>query len=718
MAAGKASDAIIEYRLAVEATPQAGDIHLALAETYLKVADLQHSVQSYIRAADLLPDRLDVQLKTGTLLLAGGRFDDAKVRAERAVKIAPNDVEAHVLLANAWAGLRNPDAALTQIEEALALDPKRGATYTSLANIEIGRGRSEAAEQAFKRAIELDDQSAAAHLAAGNFYWASGRMADAERELTRGLTLQPGNVIVREILAAFYTASNRPAEVEVQLKKLFELTGTPQSGLALVDFYLNRNDLTNARALLATLKSRADTKNQAEVRLASIDHAAGQTSKAYTQLDEVLANDDNNLDALLAKSSMLLTDRRIDDALAAATLATQTHADSAAAFYAVGKAQTARRQVDAAIAAYDTASRLNPRAAAPKVALAELHLVAGRPQTSLGFAQDVLRAEPENPDARLSLAKGYIASGDLARAKNELEQLSVKYPKSAAILVQQGIILAHQKDAAARQYFEQALQLEPENTQAMSGLVALDLAGKKPEEARAKIDTYLARPNPSADLLMLSARTAFATGDQKTAEGLFRRVIEKDPAYLQAYVALGQLYIVQNKLDSALAEFENLAKRDPRPVAPLTFAGIILQAQGKTKEAQERFERALQIDSSAAVAANNLAWIYSESGGNLDIALQLARTAHSKLPDTAEVSDTLGFIYYKKGLIPQAVKSLREAVDKDPSNPSYHYHLGLSLAKAGSDAEAAQHLNQSLRLKPDFDGAADAKRTLQALPTR
>jgi Flp pilus assembly protein TadD len=61
--------------------------------------------------------------------------------------------------------------------------------------------------------------------------------------------------------------------------------------------------------------------------------------------------------------------------------------------------------------------------------------------------------------------------------------------------------------------------------------------------------------------------------------------------------------------------------------------GTILDLQGKTQEAKARYNRALQIDPRAAVAANNAAWIDATStGGNLDLALQLAQTAKAQLP--------------------------------------------------------------------------------------
>ncbi len=77
---------------------------------------------------------------------------------------------------------------------------------------------------------------------------------------------------------------------------------------------------------------------------------------------------------------------------------------------------------------------------------------------------------------------------------------------------------------------------------------------------------------------------------------------------------------------------------------------MILQMEGKNAEAQKQYEKVMTLDPRAPVAANNLAWIYAESGANLDVALQLAQTAKAGLPDSPEVDDTLGWVYYKKDL--------------------------------------------------------------------
>jgi Flp pilus assembly protein TadD len=145
------------------------------------------------------------------------------------------------------------------------------------------------------------------------------------------------------------------------------------------------------------------------------------------------------------------------------------------------------------------------------------------------------------------------------------------------------------------------------------------------------------------------------------------------------------------------------------------MVGMLLEMQKKLPEARAKYEQIIAIDPHAAVAANNLAWIYAESGENLDVALRLAQTAKSRMPDRAEVNDTLGWIYHKKGLGSQAVVALRDAVDKDPQNASFQYHLGMAHAATGDAVQARAALQKALLLASEFDGAAEAKAALSKL---
>ena len=274
------------------------------------------------------------------------------------------------------------------------------------------------------------------------------------------------------------------------------------------------------------------------------------------------------------------------------------------------------------------------------------------------------------------------------------------------------LALARKDVAAAKAAYNRAFDLDATSLEALTGLVGIDVMSKDLPAARARVDAAVARAPKDPAVLMLAARIYATSGDFTKSEELLRSAIAVDPANLQAYGLLGQLYLVQNKLDQARQEFENAAKSSPRSVAAHTMVGMILQMQGRYEEAQKRYETVLQIDPGAPVAANNLAWLYAERGGNMDVALQLAQAAKSKLKDQPEVNDTLGWIYYKRGLAHLAIPPLQESVAKDPKNPVYRYHLGLALALSGDKVKARDALSQALKLSPNFDGADDARKVL------
>lgn len=234
-------------------------------------------------------------------------------------------------------------------------------------------------------------------------------------------------------------------------------------------------------------------------------------------------------------------------------------------------------------------------------------------------------------------------------------------------------------------------------------------------EAQKLIAARLDSAPRDAEVLLLSARTAVAGGDLTHAEDMLRRLIDIDAGQLRAYDLLGQIYISQRRLAEAQAEFEQIAGRQPRATGVHTMVATLLQLQDRIPEARKRFEAIVENDAQAAVASNNLAWLYATGGDNLDVALNLAQTAKKQLPDRPEVDDTLGWIYYKKNLLTRAADSFQQSIQKDPSNPLYHFHLGLVKARQEDRSKARRALQTALTLDPTFAEAEEARRELERL---
>ncbi|MBE7414124.1 MAG: tetratricopeptide repeat protein [Deltaproteobacteria bacterium] len=95
--------------------------------------------------------------------------------------------------------------------------------------------------------------------------------------------------------------------------------------------------------------------------------------------------------------------------------------------------------------------------------------------------------------------------------------------------------------------------------------------------------------------------------------------------------------------------------------------------------------------------------------------MSLAETAKSLAPEDPNVSDTLGWIYYKKGVYMKAISLLRESVEKEPDNPVIRYHLGMAYYRKGDAALAERELKKALGLKGDFQGSKEAREALGSL---
>ena len=714
--ADKIGEALIEYRQAVQLDDRDGQARQKLGRAYLTAGDVAKAMDELVRAADLLPDDAEAQLEAARILMAVGRFEDARSRADKVLIRDHKNVAAIVLKANATAGLREPEEAQGLFEQAVTLDPNRSTSYIELATIQATRGQQAQAEAGFKQAIVTDPKSMTAYLALANFYWLTARTKEAEEVLLKALAIDPINRGANLSLANLYQATNRSAEMEAPLKRIADASEDPRPRLTLADYYIARRRPKEARPILETLAKRQDSAAAAKARLAGIEYEAGARDTAYKLIDALVAEYPRSAQILTVKGRWLRLETKAEEALAVAQAATKGDPKSIEAWSLLGAVQLTRNKREEAIAAYEEVLHLRPAAYDARIALASLHLALGRVPTALTFARDAMQAAPRDAGARFTLAEVLLADRRFEEALKEVKLVLESNPTFAAGLALQGRIQTQAGDAAgARRSFAQALEIEPGLVTALTGLMTLDLREKRSGEAIGRLEARLSKDPRNPRLLVIAGRTYALTGDLAKSEDALRKAIDIDPSMLEAYHVLGQIFVRQKKLDEARRAYDERAKAQPRDVTAHTMAGMILLVQGKQAEARARFEQVLSIDSTAPVAANNLAYMDAEAGTNLDLALGRAQAAKAAQPDDPNVSDTLGWVFVKRDMPSMAIPPLELAVEKDPSNPLYHYHLGIAYSKADRKQAARSALERALTLSPNFEGAGNARQALAAL---
>jgi tetratricopeptide (TPR) repeat protein len=713
------NEASVEYRRSVQLDPTSGEARTKLADVFFRTNNAAAGLRELVRAADLLPGDADLQVKVGTIMLAAGRFEDARARADAALKARPQHVGAHVLRGNALAGLKDFDAGLAEMEHAIAAAPGSATTYTSLGALQYRRGDSEKAEEAFKKALELEPSSLNSRLTYAQFLMTTERRDEAEAQLKAAWTADQKSSLVNRILAVFYIAAGRSHEAEPHLAQLAS-DDDPQAQLSLAQLYLATRRVKEATTLLTALAAREatseSTSDAATLLLAQIAFGRNDRAHAYSIVQQLLEKRPDNVRALIARAGFLLADKKTTDAVEAATRATAADPSSADAFSTLAAARMALRQLDEAKLAYSEVLKLRPRDVRAQVALAELNLATGKVDEARQFAERATQNAPDALLSRAAVAKTSLAARDLARAESEIAKLMVDYPKAAIVHTLDGMLRLAQNDlAAAERAFSTAAQLGPASADAVAGLVSVDLAAGRTASARRRADEIASNPAVTTEGLLLAANTYARLNDAARVEQILRRAVDLDPARSEPYVMLGQLYVQQRRADQALREFQAVAERQPNSVGAHTLVGALLHQQNRRAEAKAAYRKTLSLDRTAPVAANNLAWMMMEDGENLDEALQLAQAAKSRLPNSSDVGDTLGWLYFKKGLPARALDELKPAVEKNPENAGYQYHLGLVYAEMGFFSLAEKALRTAVTLNPNAPEATEAHQVLARL---
>lgn len=88
------------------------------------------------------------------------------------------------------------------------------------------------------------------------------------------------------------------------------------------------------------------------------------------------------------------------------------------------------------------------------------------------------------------------------------------------------------------------------------------------------------------------------------------------------------------------------------------------------------------------------------SGLQDPLALEVAERAYKLAPDQAAVGDLYGWQLFRAGKAEAALRILREARLRDPSNVLLRWHLAAALHSAGRQDEARNELREAMAMGP------------------
>jgi tetratricopeptide (TPR) repeat protein len=106
---------------------------------------------------------------------------------------------------------------------------------------------------------------------------------------------------------------------------------------------------------------------------------------------------------------------------------------------------------------------------------------------------------------------------------------------------------------------------------------------------------WLATDSDTTTLLMSRVKTALDAKDLDLAINLLNAIIEIKPDYVEAWNRRATVYYMKKDFDHAIADIEQVLKREPRHFGALSGLGMIFQELGNDKDALGAYRRALAV---------------------------------------------------------------------------------------------------------------------------
>jgi tetratricopeptide (TPR) repeat protein len=748
----KYQEATLEFRNALQIDDKLAAAHWGLAQAFEGLQRYPEMITELQKTNELDQNNVDSRVKLGNYFLAAssGRPEllaEAERLAQETLAKDANHIEGHILMGGILFAKKDKDKAFAELNHAIELNPNRVESYLSLARFYIVTSERDKAEELFKRAISLNPNSPLAHSEYGKFLVQGNRMPEAEAELLKAVEVGPKDRNAHFVLASFYLVNRQLDKAENQYKALAALDpDKPENQAVLADFYSSIRRSDDAIRIYKDILTKSPDYAQGRYRLAEIMLQQGDTQGALAQIGETLKKDQHDRQALLLRARVQMQKRQPDGFKAAIEDlkdVLQQEPNSRAGLYFMAEANLNLGSIDQARAFASDLERNYPDYLPAKLMQIQITASGGDPKTVVTLATDLLnrlsKTAPDRDNSPQLLAeigeKAYLARGgaqlqlkNTAAARQDFEAARQIAPNDPSVYNNLAIASAvDNKPDEAMASFENALRLDATNFVALNGIISQYARSQELDKAHARVDQALsAYPNVSW-LHFLKGQVYRLQNNPSAAEGEYRRSLEIDPNYLPAYSSLAEIFISSNQVDRAIQEYQKILAIRPDNAMVYTLIGMLEDARRNYDAAIDNYKKALERDQNAVIAANNLAWSYAVNNkGNIDEAVRLAQTVVQRNPNVAGFVDTLGWVYYKKNLYAAAVEQLQKAVALDEAaarasnnSPSatYQYHLGMALKEKGDKAASQQALQAALRLneKRPFPDVEEARKALATL---
>jgi len=255
-------------------------------------------------------------------------------------------------------------------------------------------------------------------------------------------------------------------------------------------------------------------------------------------------------------------------------------------------------------------------------------------------------------------------------------------------------------------YFNQAIELNPDYVQAYAGLaecynllydydflVPHEAAPEAIAAAKQAIDLDTTFSEAYASLAFISSRYDH---DWQGAEANFKRAIQLNENDVLAHHWYALQLAMHKRFDEALAEISKAQELDPLSLIVSTNVGRILYFAGRYDEAEQQIAKALDMDRNFMSARVKLCWIYEQTGKH-SAALAEFQKALSLTSDDTHVLSLLGNSYALTGNRSEALKIIDKMIGRSEQRYVSSYWIAIMYVCLGEKDAAFEWLDRANR---------------------
>ncbi len=633
------------------------------------------------KTSELDPKNVENRTRLARCYLAIGRFSDGAKEASKVLDQNPDNGDALIILTEAARKKEDIEAA----EEQLQKFPKKNdvSFYLASANLFFNKGDPGAAGNSLGQALAVDPKSSQAHLALGNLHLVQRDFKRAGEELKKAADLAPVRSIERLKYAALKSAAGDTEEV---------------------------------RRIATEMTKQAPDYLPGWTLLAELAFKAKKYDEALSLLENVSSRDPEYVDGRRLQGNVLLAKGDTKKAVEVLERLDQTTPDAPLIKYELARAYLQNNNMNQAALALDQVVSINPNYDDAGLLLGQINLATGHGDKVIEPMTRLLKRRPDLSNAALVLAAAYSSLDRFDDAAAVLHNQAESMPNDPQLQIALGLTLCqtHRNDEA-RQAFEKAAQLSPNDLFPIDQLIDLDLFDKHFDAARQTIRSQFQKdPNLPAGHFW-EGKVLAAEGKWDAAEAELQKTLQFDPNFSSAYDVLAQIYVATNKLPQAVTQLQGLLSKDPKNTSALMTLALVYDRMNNYPSARDAYEKLLSIQPDFVPALNNLAYLYTEHLNNLDKAYELASKARQLAEQNASVGDSLGWVLYKRGDYQQALPILQQSAQKAADNPVIQFHLGMTAYMMGQTDLARVALKKAASATKDFSGKEESKRRLVLL---